>query len=288
MKEHNLTILIPAFSSTFFSSLFSLITCGIFLRYRDLSNNYASRLIFILSLTDVLVWGNHSINFFYYLVSDKDLEELSHNYCIISSVFRCINGLINLYCIFIIGFSLYINTICNKDPLHYEKPAMIIIFFLSLVLSLIPLLLNHYGKLDDIQCWITDPYTNFFVFYLSVLFVLISNSYFVVKVIIKLYRKKQTNIIKELVARIFLYPLILLISWLPSVIRVLTGKNDEILVIFSYCCMPLQGILNPFIYGRIFFTIKNKINDSNNPQKKLQSSSVSSSFSDNSGLDSSL
>lgn len=288
MKDLTLKILIPAFFSAFFSSLFSMITCIIFLRYRNLSNNYASRLIFILSLTDVFVWGNHSLNFIYFLASDNDLDELSNNYCILSSIFRCFNGLINLYCIFSIGFSLYINIIFNINPLKYENTTMIITFFLSLILSLIPIPLNHYGKLDNIQCWITDPFTNFFVFYLSVLFVLVSNTYFVAKVIINFSREKQTNLIRELVTRIFLYPLILFVSWLPNIIRVLSGRNDEVLIIFSYTCMPLQGILNPFIYGRIFFTFKNKIIDSGNPKKRLQNSSLSSSFSDNGGLDSSL
>jgi hypothetical protein len=250
MEGPKLIILIPSFIFACSSCLLSLLTCIIFIRKRDLGNSYAHRLIFIISLTDVLIWGNQSFNYFFYLVRDNDLEDLSYTYCVISSVFRCFNGLINLYCIFLIGLSIYVNRILRKDPLMYEKPAYIIIFVLSIVISFTPAILGRYGKLDNIQCWIPDPITNFLVYYLTVIFVLVLNTFFIIRVILKQW---GTAILRELISKISLYPIILLISWFPGIIKIMTGIDHPIIVVFTYCCMPLQGILNPFIYGQIHF-----------------------------------
>ena len=247
------------FVSCLVSTLASFFTIFIYFKYRQISRNYPARLIVLLSLSDVMLWGEFCINLFSKFVSPNSLQEENWSYCQFSAVFRCFWGLFNLCCIFMIGFSLFYEIMRTRRAENLERRGYLASISLSLVLALIPLALNEYGHLDPYQCWILNNKLNLTVFYGPVCIVVIADFIFILRVINFLKDLKGSRHSRNLTLKFLMFPTILVVAWLPGFIRMVGDFDNLALDGFMYIFMPIQGTMNPFIYGSIFTILKTEV-----------------------------
>jgi len=159
----------------------------------------------------------------------------------------------------LIGFSLFSEIALSKRAEKFEKIGYIFSFSLSFALAVIPFVVDNYGPLDPYQCWITSNHLNLLVFYTPVCIVVIFDFIFIFYVI-NFLRKLQGNYrSREIMLKFLMFPIILVFAWLPGFIRMVGDIDNIILDGFMYVLMPMQGILNPFIYGSIFTIVKQEL-----------------------------
>lgn len=255
----NLTALIFLLLSSFISSLFSSLSCYVFYKFKKIQENFAARLIFILSLTDFFLWLSLFLATFTKLTLNKSIEENNFNYCVFACILRCVCIILNLSSIFLIGLTLFLEIVFEiKIKKKYENKLIFFFSILSIIIAFIPVFIQAYGIRDGFQCWLMTKTMDFLIFYIPLLFVLLTNIVFIVSVILKLHKRRSIFKNKNLlIKKILFYPSILLITWTPSLVRLFSDIENSVLFAFTYIFMPLQGILNPFVYGQIFQIIKN-------------------------------
>lgn len=258
-ENFNIYVSILFLISVSLSIIASFFTTFLYYKFRPLNRSYPARLICLISLTDGLIWADRLINIISKIVNDDSFEDQNHNYCIFSSIFRCFLTLFNLCCVFLIAFSLLYEMALYKNARSIEAKGYIISTIFSVIMAFIPFMMDQYDVLDPYQCWIVNNYTNLAVFYAPLITVFLFDLFCVIYLIKTLKRIKGDFASWNLMIKFLMFPTILLIAWLPGLIRIAGGFEGVIIDGFMYIFMPMQGILNPFIYGSIFSIVKNQI-----------------------------
>lgn len=257
--DFNFSVSVLFLISCALSILASFFTIFLYLKFRPVKRSYPARLIVLVSLSDFLLWADRLFNILSKLISGSSFEERNNGYCIFSSIFRCFCVLFNLCCVFMITFALFYEIALFRNPQSIEVSGYFISSCFSLIMALIPFMMGEYGILDPYQCWITSNSLNLLIFYTPLIFVFISNFICVIYLIKVLTKSQGEGEKKKVILKFLMFPTILLIAWLPGLIRI-AGRMDGTLIDgMMYIFMPIQGILNPFIYGSIFSILKNEV-----------------------------
>lgn len=258
MKDESDLVLSLFLISCSCSIIASFFTIFLYFKYRHVSQNFPARLVVLISLTDGLLWADRFINLISKLSLGNSFEEQNNDYCIFSSIFRCIMVLFNLCCVFLIAFSLFWEIVLYKKAERIETWGYIISLLFSFVMAFIPYIFDDYGVLDPYQCWITQQPMNMLVFYTPLIVVFLFNLICVAYIITVLKTLQGHFGSHKIMMKFMMFPSILVIAWLPGLIRIAGNMNGVVIDGLMYIFMPLQGILNPFIYGSIFSIVKNE------------------------------
>lgn len=246
---------------SFLSQLFIIIFYMIYIDLRN-KRNFTYRLIFLLAVSDIIVWGMRVESNIERIIIGDTAEAYSHGYCVflayIWNFFLLFNVLITLViscCLILEGFLLV-------NSQKYETCFYVFICIYCAGFSIAPLFSkNGYGETDTIECWITplEYDYRYLAFYGHLWAVFIVNCINIAIILLKLriLGDYQLGMVKKLIW----LPAIMLIFWLEPSIRRIYDPNDEnfVLKVFQYILMPLQGVANAIVYGFVNKTVKEKI-----------------------------
>ena len=164
----------------------------------------------------------------------------------------------------IIAYSLYDTVLLeNSNVDRYEKYFIIIGYLIPLILAIIPQTLGAYNSAFG-WCWIKSSFIEDLIlrlscFYIIIWAVMIFNVIVYIKVIMKI-QAEYGNIMgdhtqhKMLMRRLSLYPLILVITYIPISFKRITEIFDPSDVPFWLTCLAaigisLTGFCNAIVYG---------------------------------------
>lgn len=213
-----------------------------------------------MAMLDAFTWSFRIIAAVYKLKTNKTFEEEGSFLCSFFGFLWSFFNLITFLIVLLIAFGIYSASYYGTQISRHKKKCIAFLIVPSLILSLIPFLNGTYGEIDEIKCWINEFYTRIFTFYLPLWIIMILNFFFIVSAIIKL-RKLPINKSsqRKLAYKIALFPLLMLISWLPSSIRRTLNSDNLALEFFMYFAMPLQGVFNPIAYAMINVKVERKL-----------------------------
>lgn len=265
-SDEKVDIILNVFLATSLLAMLSQFFIMIFYYiYVDLRSpkNFAYRLIFLLSLSDVIVWGMRVESNLEKMLTNDTANEYSHEFCVGLGFVWNFFLLINILITFVISFCLVLEAVFTKNSQKYEKYFYIFIIIYSLFFSLIPLQNNHaYGVDDQIKCWITDisgssyRYLGFYA-HLWAVFLLNSINFFIILWKLRSLEEKHLVLVKKLIW----FPIIMFIFWLePSCRRIFDPEDRNFsLAVAQYFSMPAQGIANAVVYGSVNNLVKEKV-----------------------------
>lgn len=248
----------------FFSSLAvvaQLFTLIFYYLYVDLRNprNFCYRLVFLLSLSDIVVWGMRIESNLERIFTGYTAYEYSIGYCAFLGILWNFFLLMNILITFVISFCLVFEILFRVDSQKYEKYFYLIIIVYSLLFSLLPLIDSEaYGVDDQIKCWITDKDESryrYLGFYGHLWLIFALNSINIMIILWKL--RSLGEIHATLVKKLIWFPIIMFIFWIePSVRRISDhferfGEKNYELALIQYISMPSQGVANAIVYGCI-------------------------------------
>ena len=188
----------------------------------------------------------------YYL---KEKQVFSSNYP------RVCNGLgfILLVCelfknfiIFVICLFSYIEICTEKNYFTYKKLVLSILTIIILIIASIPFMVVNepfsYG--NKIECWINEPKIALSIYYIPIIAI------FIISIILLYFSNKRfvndRSLKKKNLMRLFVFPSILMFSYIFSIFRVIFEWNgDEIpqvYLYFQYIFLPLHSILSALYY----------------------------------------
>lgn len=268
LGEVNTILCVFLFTSTLavISQLFIMI---FYLIYVDLRNkkNFCYRLIFLLSFSDIIVWGMRVESNLEKIISNNTVYEYSVDYCVFLGILWNFFLLVNILITFVISFCLVLELFFLRDSQKHEKKFYAIILIYSLFFSLVPLIdSNAYGEDDQIKCWITDEQDSkyrYLAFYGHLWLVFILNSINIIAILWKLRAARAMHAV--LVNKLIWFPIIMFIFWIePSVRRISDqfaryGEKSYELALIQYISMPAQGVANAVVYGLVNHNVKMKV-----------------------------
>ena len=179
----------------------------------------------------------------------------------------------------VIAISLYM--IALKSKLYVQKYLqlyLIIIVILCIADTIVPYLLDSYGKVEG-WCWITqrtaanrDIFQRYLLFFVPLWLVVICNVslYLVIASRLRKSRETSENINNRisLSKKLKYYPLILIVCYLPYTVKGALELFDHILsedmvyyfTIIAGISRGINGILNAVVYG-LTKKVRNKLSD---------------------------
>lgn len=236
------------------SVLFSVICVFLYVKFANISNNYAAKLIVFLSLADICGWTPGIITTFESIIEQKSQNELDNASCIFLAVWKTFFNNMTNVCVLLIGFFLFVNVYLQRNPQKFQNLVYFAAFLIILILTIIPAITDNYGDVDGSTCWIQGYYMRLAVFYIPVIVILIIDFVFIWLTIQKIRKLElmpqyQRNLIIKFVS----FPIIMLVCWGPGTLkRILDNSvNEEDLLFLKYLMyilMPLQGVFNPLAY----------------------------------------
>lgn len=260
----------------------SVISTGLFLifyvKYGEFKNNFASQLILILALCDLLCWGQCLVTSIYILANNTVVSEFNGSLCVYLAYIVNLSSLSILITVFLISFSIYLSTVRNIVITRYQLMLWFIAAFFVLIMSILPFLVNEYGPVDGVLCWVTGKNMKFFSYYVWILLIFIVDYYCILKTLFVIRKLPlQAKVKIKLRRHLILFPLIFIFSFSAGLINsIIAVINPEInifwLEVLDYILEPTDGILNPIAYMLInekmakgikqfFFGKKNKSNN---------------------------
>ena len=252
--------------SSVISVLFSFISIFLYMKYATLTHNYAAKLIVLLSIADICGWTPGIITSIETLVTQETQNKFNGASCVFLAVWKTFFNNMTNVCVLLIGFFLFLNVYCQKNPNSFQKLAYILAFILTAVLTAIPGIVNMYGDVDGSTCWIQGYYMRLGVFYIPLIVILIVDF-----ILIYLTNRKiktldlMADYQRNLIAKFISFPIIMLICWGPGtlkrIIDIYVENPDNLLFLkyMMYILMPLQGVFNPLAYLFINDTLRYKI-----------------------------
>jgi hypothetical protein len=175
----------------------------------------------------------------------------------------------NLRLCFSLHMSLYLHfTIkSNEDKFkEYEKLFIFLVFIISSILAVLPFITSSYGNANGL-CWIKvnrDNYLSstllrFGVFYIPLWIVIFYTNWVYYLMIKNLKNLRRTllvsrNFAKSATRKLWLYPVILTVGWLPdSTYRIIEVFDTEFQNLFLSCLslglVAGLGFFNGLVYG---------------------------------------
>lgn len=238
------------------AQLFTLIFYYLYVDLRS-PRNFCYRLVFLLSLSDIVVWGMRIESNLERIFTGYTAYDYSIGYCAFLGVLWNFFLLLNILITFVISFCLVVEIIFGIDNQKYEKYFYVIIIIYSLLFSLLPLYDSKaYGVDDQIKCWITDHEDSkyrYLGFYGHLWVIFILNT---INILIILWKLRSLGEIHAaLVKKLIWFPIIMFIFWIePSVRRISDhferfGEKNYELALIQYISMPAQGVANAIVYG---------------------------------------
>ena len=249
-------------------SIISVFSAGIvvffYVSYQHMRREFLSTLIFLLAVLDIFCWGDIIITSSYYIHTKEDFSNASQGLCVFLAFFWSFSELLNFGVTLLITIALYLALIKNIDPVIYKRKMFILVFIISLILSLIPFMVpNHdldstisYGPVDKVKCWITHEKLRIACFYVPLWLIIIVNC----SVMIIFMRGLNLDVFNTLHdryhTRFTMFPLIMMVCYfISSIRRIIQAFTDDAhdggfgLEIAMYILMPLQGLFNTIVYG---------------------------------------
>lgn len=219
-------------------------------------HTYAFRLVTYLSVADL--FASLSILYIGFIIPGYESEY----FCLSQAVIQNYSQLASLLITGVISFSLYQAIVLeNTNIIHQEKFLIFFSFFIPAILTPLPFITNSYGNSFG-WCWILHESELGIVwmgieFYGPLVIMLFVNIIFYIRVYRKLwsenYISKNKKIVKKLMGRLKMYPLILLLAFGPSMfhrIYIIIYSNSNYYVdLISGCMAALYGFFNALVYG---------------------------------------
>jgi cAMP receptor-like G-protein coupled receptor len=227
------------------------------------------KLVLILSIFDIISCFSFLIPT--YASSNNDPA------CVIQAAVLNFSSLCGIFWSFIIALMLYRIIVTNKSFPANTNLLLGAVILLSAVCSAVPFVTNSYGTTAG-WCWIQlksihnpDFYERLFLFFLPILGVVAANMYFIVMIKHKLreiHRVERSEDSHCLNHKLTLYPVIIIICYLPYVIKQVIELTNwfpqdsyEFWFTFSIGVLrSLHGFFNSLVYG---FTarVRNKLRE---------------------------
>ena len=263
MKDDSIkmiTMIVSCFFSVFFNASFLCF----YIRFGQIRNNFASQLILILSICDLLCWGQSLLMNLYLLFTDQTVYDFQDSLCISLAFLMNLSSMTIMITIFLISFSIYLSTVKNIVITDHKFKLYFSAIFFIIILSALPFITNDYGKADSMLCWIVGKPMSFFSYYLVIWVIFLIDFYFIART---LYVIKKLPIVEHLKIKLkrhlILFPLIFIFSYsagfLNSFIGLFYEKGIFWLGIVDYVLEPMDGVLNPLAYMLINDKVRNGI-----------------------------
>lgn len=238
-----------------FSVVFSVICIFLYLKFANLENNYAAKLIVLLSIADICGWTPGIITSLESLISQQSQNQLNQGSCIFLAVWKTFFNHMTNICVLLIGFFLFMNVYLQKNPHNFQKLVYFAAFMITVVLTIIPAITDNYGDVDGSTCWIQGYYMRLGVFYIPVIVILLIDFIFIYLTINKIRKMElMPEYQRKLIIKFVSFPLIMLICWGPGTLKrildiAVDDPNDLLFLKYlMYILMPLQGVFNPIAY----------------------------------------
>ena len=213
--------------------------------------SFAFKLVFFMSISDII----HSISL---LLPPQGLscqvQGFLLQYSAISSVLWTLN----------IAFALYVTALKGeRDPARYQTRFLILGYIIPLLLALVPLFLDAYNEAAG-WCWINSSFSvdlalRLFCFYFIVWTVIPFNLFAYIKVIYKIKQEyggfiEYQNTNNAMIKRLSLYPIVLIVCYLPITIKRTLEIGGGDLIPFWFTCVSafgisITGFVNSIVYG---------------------------------------
>jgi len=227
-----------------------------YLKFENL-RNFAFKLVFWLSISDLIFCIGKILILFEISSFYNNLWGSNDALCQMQALLINYGGLASVTCTVTIAWTLYTSLIKAELQLEakYENSLWRFAFGFPFFMTILPIFSGDYGPAGS-WCWIKNSNRSlawrFFEFYIPLWIAIIFNSYSYYKVIKFIQQEMHDNLDDRLTRRFMLYPLILVICWLPATINrinTLFFKASMFLNILHRLFGSLQGILNAIIYG---------------------------------------
>lgn len=263
-------ISIVSFCSCSLAVSISLIFCIFFVKNGNYNANFPSRLVFFLTINDIVNWLQLWI---YDLIVIVTQTKVAQEYCVIFAFFNNFTCLLTLTITFTICFLSYLSTVWQ---INIEKErtyiVLLIIILITFAMNSIPLIWNNYGETPtNFQvCWISSPEIQFYGYYIILILFFLIEIYLITHSLFRIYRLPFLNRIfkRKLLAYLILFPLNLFIAWLPGMILDIMLFADEsfgdhyfsyILDLMDSLFEPFEAIFNCVIYLGIEENLRRKV-----------------------------
>lgn len=247
---------------SFISVVFSIICVIFYYKYTYFKNNYAAKLIVLLSIADIFGWTPGIITSLQTIIENQTQNEFSESGCVFMAIWKTFFNNMTNVCVLMIAVFLYININLERNPHDFQKRCYILAFFIIVVLTVIPLAIDEYGDVDGSTCWIKGYYMRLGVFYIPFIVMVFLD---IVLTGITIHKIRKINGQKKsLIVKFISFPVIMIFCWGPGTVkRILDNFMDEndliVLKYIMYINMPLQGILNPIAYLFINDSLRSKL-----------------------------
>ena len=230
--------------------------------YSKIRKNISAQIVIIISILEFIIWLFRMLGSIYTLLNNKSLENMSHSVCQSSGFLWTFINLSIFSFIFLIGLVLYIEFHYSRLVIKVEskrKYIYILIFLCTIFLSSIPFMNNAYGEVNGVSCGIKGRLTRLFIFDIPFLVLMILYICLIISVSRKLNSLQIRNDIRRsLTLKFLLFPLLMIICWIPGMIQKTFDFENILLKGITYFMMPLQGVFIPLIYGLVNKDVKQK------------------------------
>ena len=230
-----------------------------------MNENFQAKLIFLLSLIDIIAATASLIPTLYYLFERSNINEIDSSLSYIFGYLRVLSECFEFGLTTIITYTLHMAINENINAVKYQKKLFLMLIFGTLFLSIVPIIIqgindqSAYGETDMINCWMMNRYSRMFVFFIPWITLTLINLYFILK--IRKGLKKEMFCLENNFSRKLLFiPLILFFSYVFNFIRRLcnfrqfpnSSVYDPLGVIYCmFIFMPLLGFFNSLVVGTI-------------------------------------
>lgn len=217
---------------------------------------YAFRLIIYLSIADL--FASISKSYIGFILPGYS----SSFWCYSQALIQNFSQLASLLITLLISASLY--GMIVKENFQIKKHEKFLVFLCFLIPALatpLPLITKSYGDSNG-WCWIGyknayDTFWMLFEFYAPLIGLLITNMYLYCRIYQKIWRDldldKNSKVVKKLLSRLKMYPVVLVICFGPSLVHrfyyLMNGSDSTVLNIISGCLSALYGLGNMIVYG---------------------------------------
>jgi len=246
--------------SCFLAVMMSSLIIGFYIVFSKIRKNLSSQIVIIISILELIISFNRMFVSIYTIMTNDNLEDFSHELCVASGFLWNFLNLAIFFLILFIGFLLYIEiriSFANRVE-TYKNHIFLLIFVLALFFSCLPFINNSYGKVNEINCWINSPLMRMISFDLPFLIIIGLYIFFIISFIRNLKTRAEIQIKRKLAFKFLLFPLLMIICWIPAITQKLFNINNFALKVVVHFLTPLQGVFIPVIYGLINKSVKQK------------------------------
>ena len=217
---------------------------------------YAFRLVIYLSVADLI--ASISNNYTGFLVPG----DRSSSWCTTQAVLQNASQLSSLLITFLISFSLFEMIVKENYRVKiYEAYIIALSFIIPILMTPLPYTTNSYGDSNG-WCWIeydkgVDIMWMIIEFYGPLLILFFVNIYFYYRIYKKIWYDSgldtNSKIIRKLLNRLKMYPIVLIICFGPSLFHRIyylgKGSDNPDVNLIAGCFNALYGFANTMVYG---------------------------------------